>query len=88
MSDLYTKFMEWIMPFLQANWQFFLIAVGALFLLGGIFNWKWTWDPTGHRPLGFNAYVYRHFGEKGARINTCVTGVVIMLGTVMLWVLM
>ena len=38
MSDLYTKFMEWVMPFLQANWQLFLIAVGALFLLGGIGN--------------------------------------------------
>ena len=33
MSGLYTRFMEWIMPFLEANWQLFLIMAGALFLL-------------------------------------------------------
>ena len=68
MSDLYTRFMEWIMPFLQANWQLFLIAVGALFLLGGIFNWKWTWDPNGHNLFGWNAFIYRrnnHFMRCG-----------------------
>lgn len=85
MSDLYTRFMEWIMPFLQANWQLFLIAVGALFLLGGIFNWKWTWDPNGHNLFGWNAFVYRHFGEKGARVNTGISGVIIILCAVALW---
>ena len=45
MSELYTRFMEWVMPFLQANWQFFFIVTGALFLLGAIFRWKWVCDP-------------------------------------------
>ena len=88
MSDLYTRFMEWVMPFLQANWQLFLIAVGALFLLGGIFNWKWTWDPNGHNLFGWNAFVYRHFGEKGARVNTGISGVIIILCAVAMWLLM
>ena len=88
MSDLYTRFMEWIMPFLQANWQPFLIAVGALFLLGGIFNWKWTWDPNGHNLFGWNAFIYRHFGENGARVNTGISGVIIILCAVAMWLLM
>ena len=88
MSGLYTKLMERVMPFLQANWQLFILFAGALFLLGGIFNWRWTWDPNGHRPMGFNAWIYRHFGEKGARINTSVAGGIIILCGVVLWVLM
>ena len=88
MSDLYTNFMEWIMPFLQANWQLFFIAVGALFLLGGIFNWKWTWDPNGHKLFGWSAFVYRHFGEKGTRVNAGISGVLIILCAVMIWLLM
>lgn len=88
MSDLYTKLMERVMPFLEAHWQLFLTAVGALFLLGGIFNWKWTWDPNGHKLFGFNAFIYRTFGEKGARINTGILGATIILCSVVLWVLM
>lgn len=88
MSDLYTNFMEWATPFLQANWQLFLIVVVALFLLGGIFNWKWTWDPTGHRPFGFNALICRRFGEKGARVSTSISGGIIILCAVVLWVLL
>lgn len=88
MDDLYTSLMEKCMPLLQANWQLSMLLFGMLFLLGGIFNWKWTWDPTGHKPLGFNAFVYRNFGEKGARINTSIAGIIIMLCAVALWVLM
>ena len=87
MSDLYTALMEKVMPILQANWQLFIILVGLLFLLGGIFNWKWTWNPDGHRPMGLNAAIYRHFGEKGARVNTGISGVVIMLCGAVMWVL-
>ena len=29
MSDLYTRFMEWVMPFLQANWQLFSYCGGG-----------------------------------------------------------
>lgn len=76
------------MPVLQANWQLSLIGVGMLFLLGAIFNWKWTWNPDGHRPFGFNAFVYRNFGEKGARITTGATGIVIMICAIIMWVLM
>ena len=56
MHDWYTALMERVMPVLQANWQLSIMAFGALFLLGGIFNWRWTWDPNGHKvfvfPLG------------------------------------
>ena len=44
MSELYTRFMEWVMPFLQANWQFFFIVTGALFLLFAIRRAKMCWD--------------------------------------------
>lgn len=87
MSDLYTELAGRLVPFLQAHWQMVVLAAGAVFLLGGIFNWKWTWDPNGHKPFGFNAAVYRHFGEKGARINTSILGAIIMLCAVLLWVL-
>lgn len=88
MSDLYTKIMEKVMPFLQENWQLFLINVGILLLLGAIFNWNWTYNPNGHRPHGFNAWIYRNFGEKGARINTGVNGVLIMICAIIMWILM
>lgn len=88
MSDLYTSIMEKLMPVLEAHWQFAIIGVGLLFLLGGIFNWKWTWNPDGHRPMGFNAWVYRTFGEKGARINTVIIGLIIIICGMVMWVLM
>ena len=52
MSDLYTRFMEWIMPFLQANWQLFLIAVGALFLLAAFLIGNGPGIPTDITCLG------------------------------------
>lgn len=79
MSDLYTKLMERVMPFLQANWQLFLIVVGALFLLGAIFRWKWICDPQGDNTQGFLAFVYRIFGEKGYRVITGISGAIIIL---------
>ena len=48
MSSLYTNLMERFMTYFLSNWQLFIIITGLLFLLGGIFNWKWTWDPDGH----------------------------------------
>lgn len=87
MGDLYTSVMEKVMPVLQEHWQLSIIGVGLLFLLGGIFNWKWTWDPNGHKTMGFNAWVYRTFGEKGARINTGIIGSVIMICGGVMWVL-
>ena len=33
------------MTYFLSNWQLFIIITGLLFLLGGIFDWKWTWDP-------------------------------------------
>lgn len=88
MSDLYTKLMERVMPFLQANWQLFLIVVGALFLLGAIFRWKWICDPQGNNPQGFPAFVYRNFGEKGYRVITGISGAAIILCSAVLWLLM
>lgn len=88
MSDLYTRFMEWVMPFLEANWQLFLIVVGVLFLLGAIFRWKWVCDPQGENACGFRASVYRHFGEKGYRVLQGLGGIVIIVCAVVLWVLM
>lgn len=88
MSDLYTKLMERVMPFLQANWQFTIIGAGALFLLGAIFRWKWACDPQGDNVQGFRASVYRAFGEKGYRVATGISGAVIILCGVALWVLM
>ncbi|MFR3645473.1 MAG: hypothetical protein ACLTXE_00095 [Enterocloster aldenensis] len=48
MSSLYTNLMERFMTYFLSNWQLFIIITGLLFLLGGFFNWKWTWDPDGH----------------------------------------
>ena len=88
MSDLYTRFMEWVMPFLQANWQFFFIVTGALFLLGAIFRWKWVCDPQGENVLGFRAFVFRNFGEKGYRVIQGISGALIILCGLVLWILM
>ena len=88
MSGLYTRFMEWIMPFLETNWQLFLFMAGLLFLLGAIFRWKWVYDPQGEDGLGFRAFVYRNFGEKGYRILQGISGAVIILCSAVLWVLM
>lgn len=88
MSELYTRFMEWVMPFLQANWQFFFIVVGALFLLGAIFRWKWVCDPQGENVLGFRAFVYRNFGEKGYRVIQGTSGALMILCGVVLWILL
>ena len=88
MNDIYTNLMERVMPILHANWQLAIVGCGILFLLGGIFNWKWIWDPNGHKTFGFNASIYRHFGEKGARINTGIAGAIIILCGVVMWILM
>ena len=88
MSELYTRFMERVMPFLQANWQFFFIVTGALFLLGAIFRWKWVCDPQGENVLGFRAFVYRNFGEKGYRVIQGISGALIILCGLVLWILM
>ena len=87
MSELYTRFMEWVMPFLQANWQFFFIVTGALFLLGAIFRWKWVCDPQGENVLGFRAFVFRNFGEKGYRVIQGISGALIILCGLVLWIL-
>ena len=88
MSGLYTRFMEWIMPFLEANWQVFRMMAGAVVLLGAICRWKWGCDPLGEDGLGFRAFVYRNFGEKGYRILQGIGGAVIILCSAVLWVLM
>ena len=53
MSELYTRFMEWVMPFLQANWQFFFhcnrctVPVGGQSFAGNGFairRAKMCWD--------------------------------------------
>ena len=88
MEDQYTSLMERLLPFLQANWQLFMIAVGALFLLGALFRWNWVCDPQGDNVLGFRAFVYRNFGETGYRIVTGLSGIVIILCGAVLWVLM
>ena len=88
MSGLYTRFMEWIMPFLETNWQLFLFMAGVLFPLGGIFPWERVCDPPGGDGLGFRAFVYRNFGEKGYRILQGISGSVIILCSAVLWVLM
>ena len=86
-SELYTAFMEKASPFLSRHWQLFVIAAGLVFVFGGVFNWRWTWDPTGHKPFGLHAFAYRHFGEKGARVSTAISGVVIAVCGVVLWAL-
>ena len=88
MSELYTKFMERISPFLSQNWQMFVIAVGLLFLLGAVFNWKWLCNPHGSNPLGFLAFVYRHFGEKAHRVAVGIVSIVIIACGALLWVVM
>lgn len=88
MNDLYTSLMTRLMPFLQDNWQIFIMTVGALFLLGAVFRWKWVCDPQGDNVLGFRAFVYRCFGEKGYRVITGISGAVIILCGAVLWRLM
>ncbi|MFR2692241.1 MAG: Imm17 family immunity protein [Enterocloster bolteae] len=64
MSGLYTRFMEWIMPFLETNWQLFLFMAGLLFLLGAIFRWKWVCDPQGERWAGLSRFCLSELWRK------------------------
>lgn len=87
MSDRYTELEECLLPFLQAHWQMVVLAVGAVFLLGGIFNWKWTCDPNGISRLASMRLFIGTLAKRGARINTSILGAIIMLCAVLLWVL-
>lgn len=88
MGGLYTKFMDLVMPVLQENWQLAVLGSGALFLLGAVFRWKWVCDPSGENVDGFRAFVYSNFGEEGYRVITGISGFIIILCSVLLWVLM
>ena len=88
LSDLYTMLMEKAMPYLKANWQIFIILTGALFLVGAVLRWKWVCDPQGENTLGFNAFVYRTFGEKGYRVVIGLSGLGIIVCGAVLWMLM
>ncbi|MCI8649915.1 MAG: hypothetical protein HFG20_07345 [Anaerotruncus sp.] len=79
--------MQQILSILQQQWQLVVILTGVLLILGGIFGWKWLWDPTGNRPFGLHAFAYRHFGEKGARVFLCLNGAILILCGIVLWVL-
>ena len=80
MSGLYTRLVEWIMPFRNE-----LAALsyygGALFLLGAIFRWKWVCDPQ--EKMGWAALLsIGTSGEKGYRILQGISGAVIILCSV------
>lgn len=87
MNDLYVSFMERITPFLQTHWHLCMIVAGAIFLLGAIFHWNWICDPQGDNVLGFWAFIYRNFGEKGYRIFTGLAGIIIIFCGIVLWLL-
>lgn len=38
-----------ISNFLRAHWQWVLIVIGVLLILGSIFNWSWVTDMSGSR---------------------------------------
>lgn len=62
------------------------VAVGLLFLLGAILNWDWVLQGDGRC---FNiAWVCNTFGRKTARILVGISGSVIILCGIVLFVLM
>lgn len=83
-SDVYVFIMERLMPIIKANGELFIIIVGGLFLLGAIFRWQWVCDPQGDNTLGFNAFIYRSFGEFGYRILMGLSGIIIICFGIML----
>lgn len=86
MAALYESFMEQAAPFLQQNWQLFVIAVGGIFLLGAAFGWKWVCDPYSNT-FGFLGFVYRNFGETAYRIAVGAVGLIIIACGILLWYL-
>ena len=67
-----------IMDFLIQNWWIVFFGGGAFMLLGAIFRWKLVCDPQGENTMGFNAFVYRTFGEKGYRVLNGLFGVALI----------
>lgn len=82
-SDLYIKFMESVEPYIKKFPYLFLILAGLLFVLAAIFNWKWLLNPNGKN---FKICIYEMFGEMGVRIITGISGFIMIICSLILWI--
>ncbi|MEI0478300.1 Imm17 family immunity protein [Brachyspira pulli] len=82
-SNTYIKFMENMEPYIK-KFPFILgILVGLLFLLAAVFKWNFLLNPNSSN---FMISIYEVFGEMGVRIITGILGIVIIIGSVIIFI--
>jgi hypothetical protein len=80
--------MEQLGELARQYWYVIVSGIGVLLFLGAVFNWKWALQHEGDRPLGCLFWVFSLFGAAGYRIAIGVTGVLIVVFTVVYAVLL
>ncbi len=69
-----------ITAFLQANWEWVTLIIGAVLLIGAIMNWNWFCIPTG-KPDS------HRYGRGSRRVIFFLLGVLLIVTGIMSWVL-
>ena len=64
MSELYTRFMEWVMPFLQANWQFFFHCNRCTVPVGGNLSLEMGLRSAGRKCAGISGLCFSQLWRK------------------------
>lgn len=67
-----------VFEFLKVHYQYVLIAVGLLFLIGAIKDWKWLCQATGGNKVR-HAFIFEMWGEKGYRVFIGICGLILSI---------
>ncbi|SFE59964.1 Immunity protein 17 [Peptostreptococcaceae bacterium pGA-8] len=78
--------MDGVFEFLKAHYQYVLIAVGLLFLIGAIRDWKWVYQATPGAKAR-HAFIFEVWGEKGYRVFIGICGLILAICGVVLLIL-
>lgn len=78
--------MDGVFEFLKAHYQYVLIAVGLLFLIGAIRDWEWVYQATGGNKAR-HAFIFEVWGEKGYRVFIGICGLILAICGVVLLIL-
>ncbi|MDD7511155.1 MAG: immunity 17 family protein [Peptostreptococcaceae bacterium] len=78
--------MDGVFEFLKAHYQYVLIAVGLLFLIGAIRDWKWVYQATSGNKAR-HAFIFEVWGEKGYRVFIGICGLILAICGVVLLIL-
>ena len=71
---------EQITAFLQEHWNWVILIIGAVLLLGAIMNWNWLCDSTG-KPDS------QRYGRGTRRVIFFMLGIVLILTSILTLIL-